>query len=78
LAIIAFNPQRSPQLRRTPRMPYIVVKDGRYYSGAPLQPEINERLIWTPYRKEARRYSKRAWAQKAAERVSGVVEEVDK
>ena len=59
-------------------MPYIVVKDDRYYSGALLKPEINERLVWTPYKKEARRYSKRAWAQKAAERVGGVVEEVNK
>ncbi len=59
-------------------MPYVVVKDDRYYSGLPLKPGVNERLLWTPYQKEARRYSKRAWAQKAAERVGGVVEEVNK
>ena len=58
-------------------MPYIVVKDDRYYSGALLKPEINERLVWTPYKKEARRYSKRAWAMKGADRVGGEVEEVD-
>lgn len=67
-------------------MPYIVVKDGRYYSGAPLpvsgetkrQSVLEQRLIWTPYKKEAKRYVKRAWAEKAALRVMGVVEEVGK
>lgn len=66
-------------------MPYIVARDGRYYSGAPLAASVNEqhatledRLIWTPYKKEAKRYVKRAWAEKAAQRVMGVVEEVRK
>lgn len=67
-------------------MPYIVVKDGRYYSGAPLhtsgdeerQSVLEQRLVWTPYNKEAKRYVKRAWAEKAALRVMGVVEEVRK
>jgi len=67
-------------------MPYIIVKDGRYYSGAPLynsdadaqQSTLEQRLIWTPYKKEAKRYVKRAWAEKAALRVTGVVEEVRK
>lgn len=66
-------------------MPYLVVKDGRYYSGAPLpvalddqQTLLEDRLIWTPYKKEAKRYVKRAWADKAASRVKGVVEEVRK
>lgn len=65
-------------------MPYIVVKNGRYYSGAPLPaigalealPSMDQRLMWTPYKKEARRYVKRAWAEKAAQRVAGLVEEV--
>ncbi|HQY94044.1 MAG: hypothetical protein WAU00_11785 [Caldilinea sp.] len=59
-------------------MPYVVVKEGRYYSGSPLKPGIDPRLIWTPYKKEAKRYVKRAWADKAAQRVAGVVEEVRK
>jgi hypothetical protein len=65
-------------------MPYIVVKNGRYYSGAPLpaigvvetQPLLDQRLVWTPYKKEAKRYIKKAWAEKAAQRVVGMVEEV--
>ncbi len=66
-------------------MPYIVVRDGRYYAGASLASAHNtqhtvleERLVWTPYKKEAKRYVKRAWAEKAALRVMGVVEEVRK
>ena len=67
-------------------MPYIVVKNGRYYSGAPLRSGIDDarhslfeqRLVWTPYKKEAKRYVKRAWAEKAAQRVAGEVEEVRK
>lgn len=59
-------------------MPYVVVKDGRYYSGIPLKEGVDQRLLWTPYRKEARRYTKRAWAEKAAQRMAGVVEEVRK
>jgi hypothetical protein len=59
-------------------MPYVVVKDGRYYSGQPLKPGGNPRLLWTPFNKEARRYTKRAWAEKAAQRVAGTVEEVRK
>ncbi len=67
-------------------MPYIVVKDSRYYSGAPLpaggetkrQSVLEQRLIWTLYKKEAKRYVKRAWAEKAALRMMGVVEEVRK
>lgn len=65
-------------------MPYIVVKNGRYYSGAPLHISrdagrrflLADRLLWTPYKKEAKRYVKRAWAEKAALRMMGVVEEV--
>ncbi|HHY56869.1 MAG TPA: hypothetical protein GYA08_15700 [Chloroflexi bacterium] len=59
-------------------MPYVVVKDGRYYSGQSLKTGVNQRLLWTPYKKEARRYTKRAWAEKAAQRVAGMVEEVRK
>lgn len=59
-------------------MLYVVVKDGRYYSGQPLKPGADQRLLWTPYKKEARRYTKRAWAEKAAQRVAGTVEEVRK
>jgi hypothetical protein len=59
-------------------MPYVVVKDGRYYSGIPLKEGVDQRLLWTPYKKEARRYTKRAWAEKAAQRVAGAVEEVPK
>lgn len=59
-------------------MPYVVVKDGRYYSGLPLKAGGNQRLLWTPYPKEARRYTKRAWAEKAAQRMAGVIEEVHK
>lgn len=77
---------RSVRTKRRACMPYIVVKDGRYYSGAPLpvsgdakrQSVLEQRLIWTPYKKEAKRYVKRAWAEKAALRVMGVVEEVRK
>ena len=59
-------------------MPYVVVKDGRYYSGQPLKAGVDPRLLWTPFKKEARRYMKRAWAEKAAQRVAGTVEEVRK
>lgn len=59
-------------------MPYVVVKNGRYYSGAPLKAGMDERFIWTPYKKEARRYTKRAWAEKAATKMAGEVEEVRK
>jgi hypothetical protein len=44
----------------------------------PLKDGVDQRLLWTPYKKEARRYTKRAWAEKAAQRVAGMVEEVRK
>jgi len=59
-------------------MPYVVVKEGRYYSGASLKARVDQRMLWTPYKKEAKRYVKRAWAEKAATRVTGMVEEVQK
>lgn len=59
-------------------MPYIVVKDGRCYLGTSRKSEIDPRLLWTRYKKEARRYVKRAWAEKAAAHVAGKVEEVQK
>lgn len=59
-------------------MPYVVVKDGRYYSGQLLKVGGDPRLLWTLFKKEARRYTKRAWAEKAAQCVAGTVEAVRK
>lgn len=60
-------------------MPYVVVKDARYYTGDPLNGgKTDELLVWTPFKKSAKRYVKRAWAEKAAVKLHGQVEEVRK
>ncbi len=60
-------------------MPYIVVKDARYYTGDPLNgSKADALLVWSPYKKTAKRYVKRAWAEKAAAKLHGRVEEVRK
>ncbi len=60
-------------------MPYVVVKDARYYTGVPLNGgKTDELLVWTPYKKSAKRYVKRAWAEKAAVKLQGHVEEIRK
>lgn len=56
---------------------YIVIgPDGRYYTGKSGKSKHDDALLWSPYRKHAKRYSKRGWAEKAARRWRGQVEEV--
>ena len=60
-------------------MLYVVVKDARYYTGSPLEHgKADDFLVWTPFKKSAKRYVNRAWAEKAAAKLQGQVEEVDK
>jgi len=60
-------------------MPYVVVKEARYYTGnLPNHGKADEILVWTPFKKSAKRYVKRAWAEKAAAKLEGHVQEVDK
>ncbi|MBW7883207.1 MAG: hypothetical protein H3C34_11340 [Caldilineaceae bacterium] len=56
---------------------YIVVgRDGRYYTGNTSSRAGDNMLLWTPYKKLAKRYQKRGWAEKVANKWRGRVEEV--
>lgn len=57
-------------------MSFVVKKNGKFYTGNTKKSTPDHSLLWTYYVQHARKYKKRGWAVKAAQKLNGDVVEL--